>query len=86
MKLDKKILLLLGVITVGLLFSLGANAYLLKEVTDIRIILDSQFEVISNIMMMLGFELKTLPLIQEGTYDIFKSKRNIKKQVLDHLR
>ena len=58
MKLDKKILLLLGVITVGLLFSLGANAYLLKEVTDIRIILDSQFEVISNIMMMLGFELK----------------------------
>ena len=40
MKLDKKILLLLGVITVGLLFSLGANAYLLKEVTDIRIILD----------------------------------------------
>ena len=63
MKLDKKILLLLGVITVGLLFSLGANAYLLKEVTDIRIILDSQFEVISNIMMILGFELKTLPLI-----------------------
>ena len=63
MKLDKKILLLLGVITVGLLFSLGANAYLLKEVTDIRIILDSQFEVISNIIMMLGFELKTLPLI-----------------------
>ena len=63
MKLDKKILLLLGVITVGLLFSLGANAYLLKEVTDIRIILESQFEVISNIMMMLGFELKTLPLI-----------------------
>ena len=63
MKLDKKILLLLGVITVGLLSSLGANAYLLKEVTDIRIILDSQFEVISNIMMMLGFELKTLPLI-----------------------
>ena len=63
MKLDKKILLLLGVITVGLLFSLGANAYLLKEVTDIRIILDSQFEVISNIMMMLGFELITLPLI-----------------------
>ena len=63
MKLDKKILLLLGGITVGLLFSLGANAYLLKEVTDIRIILDSQFEVISNIMMMLGFELKTLPLI-----------------------
>ena len=63
MKLDKKILLLLGIITVGLLFSLGANAYLLKEVTDIRIILDSQFEVISNIMMMLGFELKTLPLI-----------------------
>ena len=63
MKLDKKILLLLGVITVGLLFTLGANAYLLKEVTDIRIILDSQFEVISNIMMMLGFELKTLPLI-----------------------
>ena len=63
MKLDKKILLLLGVITVGLLFSLGANAYLLKEVTDISIILDSQFEVISNIMMMLGFELKTLPLI-----------------------
>ena len=63
MKLEKKILLLLGVITVGLLFSLGANAYLLKEVTDIRIILDSQFEVISNIMMMLGFELKTLPLI-----------------------
>ena len=63
MKLDKKILLLLGVITVGLLFSLGANAYLLKEVTDIRIILDSQFVVISNIMMMLGFELKTLPLI-----------------------
>ena len=63
MKLDKKILLLLGVITVGLLFSLGANAYLLKEVTDIRIILDSQFEVISNIMMMLGFELKTLPVI-----------------------
>ena len=63
MKLDKKILLLLGVITVGLLFSLGANAYLLKEVTDIRIILDSQFEVISNIMMMLGFELKTFPLI-----------------------
>ena len=61
--IDKKILLLLGVITVGLLFSLGANAYLLKEVTDIRIILDSQFEVISNIMMMLGFELKTLPLI-----------------------
>ena len=38
MKLDKKILLLLGVITVGLLFSLGAYAYLLKEVTDIRII------------------------------------------------
>ena len=71
MKLDKKILLLLGVITVGLLFSLGANAYLLKEVTDIRIILDSQFEVISNLMMMLGFELKTLPLILEGTYDIF---------------
>ena len=63
MKLDRKILFLLCVITVGLIFSLGANAYLLNEITDIRIILDSQFEVISNIMMMLGFELKELPLI-----------------------
>ena len=63
MKLDRKILFLLGVITVGLIFSLGANADLLNEITDIRIILDSQLEVISNIMMMLGFELKELPLI-----------------------
>ena len=45
MKLDNKFKFLLVVLVIGMLTSLSANAYLLSEVTNIRDILDSNFQL-----------------------------------------
>tara|TARA_B100000927_G_C16468778_1_gene470721 strand:- start:792 stop:992 length:201 start_codon:yes stop_codon:yes gene_type:complete len=56
MKLNPKYVFFFATLTIGLLVSLSANAYLLNELLDIREILDAQYETIFQIMKMLGFQ------------------------------
>ena len=56
MKLNPKYVFFFVTLTIGLLVSLSANAYLLNELLDIREILDAQYETIFQIMKMLGFQ------------------------------